>query len=158
MIEYDFEQSIGYLVCSTSQAFQNALNEELRVQGITFRQWQVLACLALLGESASQAEIADLLRIERATLVGVLDRMERDGWIARRPCPDDRRKKRVRPTRQVKSVWRTMVGCAHRVRNRAIEGIDEEEYRIAWRVIERMRENLQTKNAHAVEETHALRK
>lgn len=141
IIEYDFERSIGYLVCCTSQALQNALNVELREQGITFRQWQVLACIALLGEP-TQTQIADRLGIETATLVGVLDRMERDGWIGRYPCPADRRKKIIRATEQVRPVWEKMARCGRRVRQRASRGISASDLAIVWRVLERVQENL----------------
>ena len=80
--EYDFDQSIGYWIILASQAYQKALNNELAPHGITFRQSQVLGWLALEGE-LSQAELAARMLIEPPTLVGVLDRMERDGLISR---------------------------------------------------------------------------
>lgn len=153
MIHYDFQKSIGYLVCTSSQALQNALNDELRDAGITFRQWQVLACVAKLGEP-TQGDIAEWLAIEGPTLVGVLDRMERDGWIRRHPCPTDRRKKIIRATEQVRPVWERMIECAHRVRDRATAGIKDRDFRVAWRVLEQLQENLQGRPAHAVESDH----
>lgn len=141
MIEYDFHQSVGYLVCGLSQSLQNALNDQLRRHGITFRQWQVLACLALSKE-ASQGDLAEQLGIEGATLVGVLDRMERDGWIRRHPCPLDRRKKIIRVTEQVAPIWATIVQCAHRVRHIATADISSEDLATTFRVLEKMWANL----------------
>jgi MarR family transcriptional regulator for hemolysin len=143
VLEYDFDQSIGYVICNAWQALQQALNEELSAQGITFRQWQVLACLALMQEAA-QGDIAERLGIENATLVGVLDRMERDGWIRRHPCPADRRKKLIRATRKVEPVWAKMVQCAHRVRQRAISGVDAKDFATACEVLRQIQRNLQS--------------
>lgn len=142
MLQYDFEDSIGFLVFIASHAIEQSLNEELRPHGITFRQWQVLAAIGYLGENASQGDIADRLGIESATLVGVLDRMERDGWIRRHPCPTDRRKKLVKTTDRVEPVWETMVECGHRVRQRALEGIGQREFQGCWKVLERLVNNL----------------
>ncbi|MGL4461067.1 MAG: MarR family winged helix-turn-helix transcriptional regulator [Planctomycetia bacterium] len=142
MMEHDFDQSIGYMICNTSHVMQNAINDELRAQGVTYRQFQVLACLALTHGDASLGGIADRLGIESATLVGVLDRMERDGWIRRQPCVADRRKKIIRATEQVEPVWEKMMACVHRVRERALAGIAEEDYLAAWRLMERMQQNL----------------
>lgn len=142
MIAYDFEESIGYLVHTASHAVEQALNEELRAHGITFRQFQVLAALALMGDDVSQGDIAGRLGIESATLVGVLDRMERDGWIRRHPCPTDRRKKIIRTTARVKSVWQTMAECGHRVRRRYMQGVSSKEFQITWRVLEQILANL----------------
>jgi len=42
VLEYDFDNSIGYWICMTSHCFEQALNEELTPRGITYRQFQVL--------------------------------------------------------------------------------------------------------------------
>ena len=96
MLEYDFENSVGYWICQASQIFQRAFNEELAPQGVTFRQAQVLGCLALEGR-LSQTDLAERMRIEPPTLVGILDRMERDGWIRRGGDTTDRRRKLIEP-------------------------------------------------------------
>ena len=141
MLQYDFEESVGYWVVLAAHALQKALNEELAPHGITYRQWQVLAWAALDGP-LSQADLADRMDIEPATLVSVLGRMERDGWIVREDCPLDRRKKLVRPTQQAEPVWEKGVACARRVRAKATQGFTPEETVIVKRLLAAMRENL----------------
>ena len=141
MLHYDFENSIGYWVCITSHAIRRALNAELTREGISFRQWEVLAWIALEGE-LSQARLADRLGIEAPTLVGILDRMERDGWLDRVPCPNDRRKKRIRASDKAEQAWSRMVECAHAVRARALQGISPEEVAMFKGLCTRIRENL----------------
>ena len=116
--EYDFDQSVGYWIMLTSQAYQKALNNELAPHGITFRQSQVLAWLALKGE-LSQADLAAHMLIEPPTLVGVLDRMERDGLISRVASPLDRRCKLIRANPEARLIWGKVGGmCAARPRIR----------------------------------------
>ena len=103
------------------------MNEELAAHDITYRQWVLLACLSLLGREASQSELADRMGIETPTLVGVIDRMERDEWIQRVPDPSDRRKKLTRPTERVEPVWAKMARCALQVRCRAADGLAAEQ-------------------------------
>ena len=114
-LEFDFERSVGCWVASTSHALRRALDDELAREGITFRQWEVLAWSASSCE-LSQAELAERMGIEAPTLAGILARMERDGWLQRSGCPNDRRKKRFRPTAKVEAVWDRMLACCHRVR------------------------------------------
>ena len=57
MLQYDWEESPGYWISTTLHALRRALNAELASQGITLRQWEVLACIAMEGE-LSQAELA----------------------------------------------------------------------------------------------------
>ena len=141
MIGYDFEKSVSYWVGLTSHLFETALNGELAGTGITLRQVQVLACLALSGELA-QNELAMQLRIEPSTLVRVLDRMERDGWIVRRPSPQDRRKNIIHPTEKVTAKWATIVECGERMERRATTGLSETQLAALKETLAAIRENL----------------
>lgn len=141
MLEYDFEESIAYWVCMTARALEQALNEELTQHGITYRQWQVLAWLALEGE-LTQSQLAEKLRIEAPTLVGILDRMERDGWITRQPDAHDRRKKLIRPTPRVQPVWETVARAARQVRARASQHLTPDELHLLKKIMTVIRGNL----------------
>jgi len=141
MLRYDFEHSLGYWVFSTAHQMQQRMNEELAAHGITYRQWEVLAWLSFAGE-CPQTELAHRMHIEAPTLVGVLDRMERDGWIRRAADASDRRRKIVQPTARVEPVWAKMVECARRVRAEAIEGVGETELQTVKDVLQRVRRNL----------------
>jgi MarR family transcriptional regulator for hemolysin len=142
LLQFDFNDSLGFWVCSTSHAFRRALNAELAKEGITYRQWEVLARIAMQGE-LSQSELADCLGIEAPTLVGILDRMERDGWLDRYNCPNDRRKKRIRATDKADAVWARMVDCAHRVRLHAKQGLSQEDLDHLRSVCAKIRTNLE---------------
>ena len=72
---------------SAANVLERAANEELSKHGITLRQVQVLGALAIFGEQ-TQAVLADRLLVESSTLVRILDRMERDGWVERVPLAD----------------------------------------------------------------------
>ena|SRR3990172_4187111 len=146
MLQHDFERSIGYWIVSTANALERALNEELVRHGITVRQWQVLAWLALEGE-LTQSELVERMRIEASTLVGILDRMERDGWVTRIGCPTDGRKKLVRPTERVEPIWAQTVACVRKVRARATRGIAPERIELVMDVLAAMQDNLATRSA-----------
>jgi len=141
MLEYDFENSAGFWICTASNAFQRAFNEELAPQGVTFRQAQVLGCLALEGE-LSQTDLADRMRIEPPTLVGILDRMERDGWIRRDGDKRDRRRKLIQATPSAKPAWSKVVAAAKRVRTRATRGLSAPELEEMRRLLGMVRSNL----------------
>lgn len=141
MLQYDFENSVGCWLTMTSQALRRDLANELATEGITSRQWEVLCWIAMEGE-LSQSELSERIGIEAPTLVGILDRMERDGWLERFSCPKDRRRKRMRVTPKAESEWERIAGCAQRVRSRATEGISPEELQLLRSVCERIRANV----------------
>lgn len=127
-LPYDPRESLPYWVITTAHALERELNEVLAPLGITFRQAEVLVCLALEG-TLSQSDVARRMGIEAPTLAGIVARMERSGWIERESCPDDRRKKLLRPTRRVEPLWSEILGQARRVRVRAGRGFEPEQLR-----------------------------
>jgi MarR family transcriptional regulator for hemolysin len=144
-LQYDFEESIGYWMFLTSRAWEQVLNEELAPLGITYRQWQVLCWLALEGE-LTQTQLADRLRIEPPTLVGILDRMEKAGWIHRQPSQHDRRKNLIVAAANVQPLWTKAAARARQVRARATDGISPNEMATTKRVLDRIRKNLQSQS------------
>lgn len=141
MLRYDFEDSVGYWLCITSHAMRRALSTRLADAGITLRQWEVLAWLACDAE-VSQAELAECMGIEPPTLAGVLRRMERDGWLLRRSCSDDRRRNRLEPTQQAEEVWQRALKICHEVRAQATEGFTPAELSLLKKLCGDIRENL----------------
>lgn len=141
MLQFDFENSIAYWIFSTAHQLACTINEELAELGITHRQWEVLAWISFAGE-LSQTELAAKMGIEAPTLVGVLDRMERDGWIVRIPSETDRRKKLIRASERVEPVWNQMVARGLGIRERALHGITPEQLRNLRETLEMMRKNL----------------
>lgn len=141
MRKYDFEESIGYWLHNGREAYFRALEDELQPYNITYRQCQVLGILNLHG-AQTQAELASHMRIEPPTLVGVLDRMQRDGWVKRTPVKDDRRKWLIQSTPAANEAWETIVECAHRIRKRAVEGLSQRQVDSLRGLLETVTKNL----------------
>lgn len=127
-LAYDPRESITYWVITTAHALERVLNEVLAPLGITFRQAEVLVCLAMEG-TMSQSEMARRMGIEAPTLAGIVARMERNGWIVRDACPSDRRKKLLRTTPRVEPLWSQILEQAALVRARASRDIDPDHLR-----------------------------
>jgi MarR family transcriptional regulator for hemolysin len=53
-------------------------------------QWSVLAILSN-RDGLSQSQLAEILEIEKTTTGRLIDHVEKNGWIERRPIPGDRR-------------------------------------------------------------------
>lgn len=144
MLHYDFEHSIGYWLTLATQSFHRAVSEEIAPHGITYRQSQVLAWLVIEGE-LSQSELACKMMVEPPTLVGILDRMERDGWITRNSCPTDRRKKMIRATDAADPAWGKIAECGRRVREQATAGFDTDEVKTLNEQLRRILDNLEAR-------------
>lgn len=141
MLKYDFEESIGYWLTMAHQAYHREFSARLTPHGITYRQAAVLGWLVMDGK-LTQAELASRMFVEPPTLVGVLDRMQQCGWIARQPCCEDRRKKWIVPQKAAESVWRKIIECARELREQATQGFSESELATLRRYLSRIQKNM----------------
>lgn len=79
----------------------------LKPLGLTVAQFNVLTILAGAADGAdlSQRELSDELVVDRSNVTGLLDRMEKAGWVRRVEDPADRRIYRVRLTAEGCRLW-----------------------------------------------------
>ena len=66
------------------QKVARVLAEDLRRRGLNMAQFDTLAQVGA-SEGLTQQELADALLVTKGNVCQVLDRMERRGWILRRP-------------------------------------------------------------------------
>ena len=95
------------------------------------------------------------MRIEAPTLTGIVERMERDGWIQRTPCARDRRKKLLKPTEQVLPIWERVVEAGQTVRTQAERGIEPSAMQDVLRLLEQIQKNVSPPNGRSRHRNHA---
>jgi MarR family transcriptional regulator for hemolysin len=142
MQEYDFENSIGFLVNRTARAFVKSLDLELREKvGVTVGQWKVIVML-VKQNGLTQKETADKLGLESPTLIPIIDKMEKGGLLVRRVDSSDRRNNRIYRTEKADALWDRMVECATKVRQVSVKDISEENILIMRNVLDKIWQNL----------------
>lgn len=82
---------LGYLLKHAEARFTRLATAALEPLGISPREWAALLCLDE-QHGHSQKEVADLLGVDRTTMVALVDELQANGWVKRHPQPDDRRK------------------------------------------------------------------
>jgi MarR family transcriptional regulator for hemolysin len=94
------------------------------------------------NEGATQAKLAEASDTEPMTLVRVLDRMERDGWIERRPDPADRRAYRLYLRPASTPVLTEITRIGEKARSEALAGLSSEQREQMMSMLEHVRTNL----------------
>lgn len=84
------ETSAGYLTNWAARLFARELERQLAPSGIAPAYMPVLFALAD-GSQLTQKELARRAAVEQPTMAMTLNRMQRDGMIARTPDPGDKR-------------------------------------------------------------------
>ena len=109
------EYAIHTLLSRTAHVMRNYLRPHLGKLGLSTGQPKVLRCLDALGP-CSQRVLADYCEVDPAAICRMLEGMERDGLLERRPSRTGRRGASALPM----SVWtmtesppapRTACGC-----------------------------------------------
>lgn len=142
MGKYEFENSMGFVVNNTAKLFQRSLDLELRKNvGVTLSQWRVVSSL-VLQPGLTQKEIADKMGIEGATLVPVIDKMEKEGLLKRKQDSTDRRVNRIYLTSKADSLWESMTNCALKIRKSSTRNISDSDIHITLDTLHKISKNL----------------
>jgi MarR family transcriptional regulator, organic hydroperoxide resistance regulator len=138
------DSSIGYMVRYAHRAFVKALANELAPHGISTAEWAVLR--VLWGHDGySQAELARRMRIEKASLTGVLREMERRGLLKRVRSASDRRCAILSLTARGRGLQKKLPVCAARINRRATRGFGRKNATALRNLLARTIANLEPK-------------
>jgi MarR family transcriptional regulator for hemolysin len=131
---------LGLVLFGTARAWRTKLDQRLRPLGLSQGKWRTLIHLSQGGNKVTQKELAERMGIEGATLAGLLDRLQDDGWIKRRDSAADRRCKTVHLQRRSKAVLDKIFNTAHDLRSELIEDIPQRDLETCIRVLTRIRQ------------------
>ncbi|MHB8455536.1 MAG: MarR family transcriptional regulator [Acidiferrobacterales bacterium] len=139
----DSEQ-FGILLGETARVWRSRLDQRLKPLGLSQAKWLVLLHLSHGGDKMIQKELAERIGIEGPTLVGLLDRMARDGWLERHESNEDRRSKTVHLTDKASDVLRHIRSVATQLRRELLSGMSPDDLRLCMQVLERVKKRAET--------------
>jgi MarR family transcriptional regulator, lower aerobic nicotinate degradation pathway regulator len=88
---------VPFLLYRAAELSHSLANAMLAPMQLTARQVGILT-LVTEREPMTQKALGDMLRIDRTTMVGLIDDLERKGYVVRQRHPRDRRAFLVQPT------------------------------------------------------------
>jgi len=133
----------GFLLHDVSRLRRTVFDQRVRPYGMTRSQWWVLAHLSRSRDRAmSQVELARLLDVGKATLGGLIDRLERSGYVERGNDSTDRRVKSVTITPEGEKMISIMETIGHEVNASILAGISRDDLRTFERSLFQMKHNL----------------
>lgn len=126
MIIHEEDKGFGFLLTDSARLLSKLVDRRLQPFGLTRAQWAVLAILNR-HDGLSQSELADELEIEKSTVGRLIDHVEANGWIERRPMPSDRRLWLVHLTDRAKSLIETVMAVILATRAEMLRGLSSEQ-------------------------------
>ncbi|HLO25708.1 MAG TPA: MarR family transcriptional regulator [Geobacteraceae bacterium] len=136
---FDIEQSVGFALSKANQRVSAVFKEEFKDYCITPRQFILLAIL-WKTDGLSQIALSKKTDIDRTTIGGIIDRLEKAEFLERRPSPEDRRAHLVWLTDKGRCLEDDLCRAANRVRGRIAERILPGEYKQVKRLLDKLRQ------------------
>lgn len=106
------KNDVGYLIKSINDKLKVRADTELKKYHLTMSQSRVLVYLRSRGGQATQKEIETFLDVAHPTVVGLVSRMEQNGYVTCWPC-EDGRNKYVKLTPQAEAIDKDMQENMH---------------------------------------------
>lgn len=135
--------SIGFQVIDLGRLFRQAFERRVALEGLEVTAGEARTLLyAAMCDGVRQNALAERMRVEPMTLTNFLDRLERRGFVERRPDPDDRRANRIFVTAAAAPLVDRVRDLAADVRRTAMRGLTASEVEAFRHALQVMRENL----------------
>ena len=121
-------EMIGHYVRRLHQISIGAFSRRVSEADIELTQVQ-FAALSVISEAPGidQTALSRNIAYDRATIGGVIDRLERKGFIYRSACRHDRRVKGLFITELGSETYQKTIGVAWVVQKDIVHGLDEKE-------------------------------
>lgn len=136
--------SVGYAVAQLCKTHRYAVDSALRtIEECELRVGQEMLLLQLWeADGVAQSQIVERLCVEPPTVTKMLQRIEAEGLVERRPDAEDARVSRVFLTPAGRALEQKVVEAWRSVELRATTGMSTEERLLLRRLLIQMRDNL----------------
>lgn len=134
----DIGKSVGFLLAKAYQRACVIFKEEFEGYDLTPQQFGLLGFL-WQEDGITQAELSAKSQIDRTTMGGLIDRLEKEGLVVRRSHPEDRRAYRICLTDKGKALEPELTPLAAKAQENFIAKLDQQEIETLKSLLEKIR-------------------
>ncbi len=136
------EKDIGFLTKRLTDKIKASVDTLLKEQGLTFSQTMVIGFLSECGGRATQKDIENYLQVSHPTVVGIVSRLEKNGFVECFTDKKDRRNKIVLVTDKALNIADVIADGKSKMEKRLTKGLSEAELTEFRRMIDILIKNL----------------
>jgi len=138
----DHPQPFSRLLHLTAHAWRLAVDRRLKESGLSMSSWLAIAGVATASEPPTQKALAQLLGLEEASVVPLVDRLVKQQLLARVQPKEDRRKRLLVLTEQGNEAFATVKTQADALRAQLLADIDPAALAVTENVLQQLLERL----------------
>ena len=128
---------VGFLLARAHAIAREAADEALAEVGLTMKAYGALATLVSDGP-VSQQRLSQRIGMDPATMVDVIDGLEKDGYIRRRRNPDDRREYALQTTAEGRELYKRALRGIIGAEKRTVRSLDAGESKVLLELLRRL--------------------
>jgi len=136
--QLDIGASVGFLLAKAYQRASVLFKEAFEGYDLTPRQFGLLGFL-WQEDGLTQSELSARSQIDRTTMGGLIDRLEKEGLLARRSHPEDRRAYRICLTEKGKALQPELMPLAASAQARFTAKLDQHEVETLKSLLQKIR-------------------
>lgn len=142
-MNYRLEASLGYATRLASRCIGKRLQELFHQHGYSINTYEWMVLIVLYHKDGqNQQALANQCGKDKAGITRIIDALEYQGFLVRRPDPNDRRSNLVFTTPEGRSVTEKLAEFAQQSLREATEGVSESDLATAMAVLQKVRTNL----------------
>ena len=115
----------------------------LKIKGLTLSQVRVLEYVSEKGGTVTQKSIEEYLDVAHPTVVGIVSRMEKNGYLVTYPDSADKRNKIVELTGKAAEMAQEVRGDIAAQEEKLLIGLTEEETEILRKLLRIISQNVE---------------
>jgi len=126
----------------TAHAWRLAVDRRLKESGLSMSSWMAIGLIASEPQPPTQKALAQLLGLEEASVVPLVDRLVKQQLLARVQPKEDRRKRLLVLTEQGGEAFATVKTQADALRAQLLADIDPAALAVTENVLQQLLERL----------------
>ncbi len=130
------EERFSAALHHTARCWRQALDRRLKDLGVGQAGWMSIAIIAKSSEPLSQTELAHRVGVEDPTIVAMIDRLVKAGFVERMPSQTDRRIKLIVLTPAGEQLYSKVKAESDAFRAELFAGVDRQKLQEATELLE----------------------
>jgi len=127
-MQLEIHNMAGHLIRRLHQISSSVFQDRIKTQGYDLTSVQFAAMNAIgANPGIDQASLAGLIAYDKATIGGVVDRLERKGYVSRIVSKRDRRARELSLTKTGAKVFAELIPVVRALQVDVLTGLDEYE-------------------------------
>ncbi|QDF29589.1 MarR family winged helix-turn-helix transcriptional regulator [Halarcobacter anaerophilus] len=135
--EFKLEESFGYHFNIIFINTKRLMEIRLKSYNLTHLQFSILINL-YKNNVTTQKELLKFTYGDETSITRLIDRLEKKGYLQRKKCTDDKRKKKIVLTQSGAALTEKLILCAVKVNKELTENLEEEEAEQLLRLLQKV--------------------